>query len=110
MCAFLLVSPGHRVSRDLACEELFPNLEPRAAARSLSKALSMARVALAELGVRGSELLAADLTHPWLSPGVAVDADDLTAALEDGLAMAPGQGRDGALSAALSLARASGYF
>ena len=44
------MSPGRRVSRDLACEELFPGLDPRAAARSVSKALSMARAALAGLG------------------------------------------------------------
>jgi len=102
LCALLLVSPGHRVSRDLACEELFPNLEPRAAARSLSKALSMARTALAELGEPGMTLLGADLTHLWLAPGIAVDADELTAALESGLAMTPSQERDNALSAALA--------
>ena len=101
LCALVLVSPGHRVSRDLACAELFPNLEPRAAARSLSRALSMARTALAELGEPGGALLRADLTHLWLAPGVAVDADDLTAALDDALAMAPGQARDDALCAAL---------
>src|SRR6202021_2406751 len=87
LCALLLVSPGRRVTRDLACEELFPRLEPRAAARSLSKALSMARAALAELGEPGSALLSADLTHLWLAAGIAVDADDLTAALRAGLAM-----------------------
>ncbi len=102
LCALVLVSPGHRVSRDLACAELFPNLEPRAAARSLSRALSMARTALAELGEPGGALLRADLTHLWLAPGVAVDADDLTAALDDALAMAPGQARDDALCAALA--------
>lgn len=107
LCALLLVSPGHRVSRDLACEELFPNLDPRAAARSLSKALSMARAALAELGEPGTALpsaglLRADLTHLWLAPGIAVDADDLTAALRAGLAMPAGQARDDALGAALA--------
>ncbi|MGD0701912.1 MAG: AAA family ATPase [Trebonia sp.] len=102
LCALLLVSPGHKVSRDLACEELFPRLEPRAAARSLSKALSMARTALAELGEPGVALLGADLTHLWLAPGGAVDADDLTAALRAGLAMPPGQARDDALAATLA--------
>ena len=102
LCALLLVSPGHRMSRDLACEELFPNLEPRTAARSLSKALSMARTALAELGEPGTALLGADLTHLWLAPGITVDADDLTAALAAGLAMTPGQPRDDRLSAALA--------
>jgi DNA-binding SARP family transcriptional activator len=92
LCVLLLVSPGHRVSRDLACEELFPRLEPRVAARSLSKALSMARTALAELGEPGTALLGADLTHLWLAPGIAVDADDLAAALHAGLAMPPGPG------------------
>ena len=32
LCELVLTSPGHRVSRDLACEELFPGLDPRAAA------------------------------------------------------------------------------
>ena len=102
LCALLLVSPGRRVTRDLACEELFPRLEPRAAARSLSKALSMARAALAELGEPGAALLGADLTHLWLSPEIAVDADAQAHALRAGLAMPPGQARDDALAAALA--------
>jgi class 3 adenylate cyclase/DNA-binding SARP family transcriptional activator len=103
LCALLLVSPGRRVSRDLACEELFPRLEPRAAARSLSKALSMARTALAELGDPGAALLGADLTHLWLSPEVLVDADAQADALHAGLALPPGQERDDALAAALAV-------
>ena len=102
LCALLLVSPGHRVSRDLACEELFPRLEPRAAARSLSKALSMARAALGELGEPAAALLGADLMHLWLAPGIAVDADVQTAGLRAALAMAPGQERDQAIGAALA--------
>src|SRR5438034_10721386 len=62
LCELVFVSPGRRVSRDLACEELFPGMEPRAAARALSKALSMARAALAELGEPGAALLGADLS------------------------------------------------
>ena len=50
LCQLVLVSPGRRVSRDLVCEELFGDLDPRAAARSVSKALSMARAALAGFG------------------------------------------------------------
>jgi len=68
LCALLLVSPGRRASRDLACEELFPNLEPRTAARSLSKALSMARAALAELGEPGSALLGVELLPTSRTP------------------------------------------
>jgi class 3 adenylate cyclase/DNA-binding SARP family transcriptional activator/tetratricopeptide (TPR) repeat protein len=102
LCALLAVSPGHRVSRDLACEELFPRLEPRAAARSLSKALSMARAALSGLGDGGAALLGADLTHVWLSPHVVVDADVQGSALRAGLVLAPGEVRDETLSGALA--------
>ena len=90
LCQLVLVSPGRRVSRDLACEELFPRLEPRAAARSLSKALSMARAALAALGEPDAPpLLEADLTHIWANPAVEVDAPRHEQALRAGLAMAP---------------------
>jgi class 3 adenylate cyclase len=102
LCELVLVSPGHRVSRDVACEELFPRLDPRAAARALSKALSMARSALAELGGDGAALLAADLGHIWASPDVVVDAEACVEALRAGLALAPGQLRDDQLSAALA--------
>src|SRR3984885_3187792 len=92
LCALLLVSRGRGVTRDLACEELFPRLEPRAAARSVSKSLSMARAALAELGEPGAALLGADLTHLWFSPEIEVDADTQADALRAGLATQPGQG------------------
>src|SRR5690348_7242326 len=59
LCQLVLVSPGRRVSRDLACDELFPDLDPRAAARSVSKALSMARAALSNLGESAPPLLEA---------------------------------------------------
>src|SRR6267378_5826824 len=85
LCQLVLVSPGRRVSRDLACDELFPDLDPRAAARSVSKALSMARAALAGLDEPGGEpavsLLEADLTHIWASPAVEVDATEHERAL-----------------------------
>jgi DNA-binding SARP family transcriptional activator len=67
LCELVLVSTGRRVSRDLACEELFPGLDPRAAARSVSKALSMARGTLAELGRPAATLAAADLSHMGLA-------------------------------------------
>jgi class 3 adenylate cyclase/DNA-binding SARP family transcriptional activator/tetratricopeptide (TPR) repeat protein len=102
LCELLLVSPGHKISRDLACAELFPRLAPHPAARSLSKALSMARAALAELGEPGAALLGGDLTHVWLSSQLTVDADVQTTALHAALAMASGHGRDDALQAALA--------
>ena len=102
LCELVLVSPGRRISRDLACDELFPRLEPRTAARSLSKALSMARGALAGLGDPGAALLAADLGHIWVAGSVEVDAETHAAALRAGLAMAPGKDRDETLAAALA--------
>src|SRR5947199_9682196 len=93
LCQLVLVSPGRRVSRDLACDELFPDLDPRAAARSVSKALSMARAALAGLGEPAEPapaLLEADLTHIWANPAVEVDAARHEQALRTALAIAPG--------------------
>jgi len=75
LCQLVLVSPGRRISRDLACDELFPGQDPRSAARSVSKALSMARAALAVLGPAADGLLAADLTHIWAAPDAEVDAE-----------------------------------
>jgi len=102
LCELVLVSPGRRVSRELACEELFPGLEPRAAARALSKALSMARSALAELGEPAASLLAADLSHIWASGAADVDADAHRQELRDALAMDPGDERDGRLARVLA--------
>jgi adenylate cyclase len=102
LCELVLVSPGRRVSRDLACEELFPRLDPRTAARSLSKALSMARGALAALGEPGASLVAADLGSIWVPTALEVDADAHEEALRAGLATGPGQERDDRLSSALA--------
>ena len=102
LCQLVLVSPGRRVSRDLACEELFPGLDPRAAARSVSKALSMARAALAGLGEPAASLLEADLSHIWASPVAEVDAVEHERALRAALAMDPGYERDTRLAAALA--------
>ena len=95
LCQLVLVSPGRRVSRDLACEELFPGQDPRAAARSVSKALSMARGTLAGLGQPAASLLAADLNHIWAAPAVEVDAEEHERALRAALALEPGHERDG---------------
>ena len=102
LCQLVLVSPGRRVSRDLVCEELFGDLDPRAAARSVSKALSMARAALAALGARRAALLEADLTHIWANPAVEVDAAEHEQALRAALAKSPGHERDDLLATALA--------
>src|SRR5580658_7601589 len=60
LCQLVLVSPGRRVSRESACEALFPSLTPEAAARSLYRVQSMARSALRELGPEAAGLLGAD--------------------------------------------------
>jgi len=77
-------------------------LDPRAAARSVSKALSMARSTLSELGRPGACLLQADLGHVWASPTAEVDAEAHAEALRAALSMAPGQERDHRLVAALA--------
>ena len=102
LCELVLVSPGRRVSRDLACEELFAGLEPRAAARSVSKALSMARGTLSGLGPAAASLLAADLSHIWASPAAEIDAEAHEQALRAALSMDPGQDRDDRLATALA--------
>jgi class 3 adenylate cyclase len=102
LCELVVMTPGRRVTRDLACEELFPGLDPRAAARSVSKALSMARGTLSELGGPAASLLGADLGHIWASPAAEVDAEVHEGALRAALSMAPGQNRDDRLAAALA--------
>ena len=51
----VLVSSGHRVSREAASEALFPHLDRVAAANSVSRALSMAKHALSSLGPAADE-------------------------------------------------------
>ena len=62
----------------------------------------MARGALAELGQPAAALLAADLSHIWVSPEVEVDATEHERALRAALALDPGHERDGQLAAALA--------
>ena len=103
LCALVLVSPARRITRDAAGDRLFPALTPRAAARSLSKALSMAHSALAPLGPQAASLLGADRTHVWAAADAWVDAEALTTALHRALRTAAGAGRDEALTAALAV-------
>ncbi|MGA3216241.1 MAG: hypothetical protein ABSD97_11210 [Acidimicrobiales bacterium] len=103
LCELVFLSHGRRVSRDLAREELFPGLDAHAGARALSKALSLARGVLGELGEPADSLLRADLSHIWISPAVLVDIDleGHEEALTAALAMVPGDDRDDRLVAAL---------
>lgn len=104
VCELVLVSPGRRIGREAACEALFPNLGLLEADKALSKALSMARAALSELGEPGRGLLRADRTHVWADPTTPLDVDlelhegRLHAALE----AEPGMERDDLLVLALA--------
>jgi class 3 adenylate cyclase/DNA-binding SARP family transcriptional activator len=106
LCELLLVSPGHRIRRDLACEALFGHRDQRTASRALSKALSMARAALTGLGEAGGSLLAADRTHIWVAGPVEIDAEAEEEALAGALAMMAGNDRTRRLRAVLSGATA----
>jgi DNA-binding SARP family transcriptional activator len=104
LCQLVLVSPGRRISRESACEALFPSLAPEAAARSLYKVQSIARLALKELGPEAAGLLCADPAQIWADPAVvlAVDLDAHEEALQAALQASPGQGRDVSLVEVLS--------
>ena len=98
-----MVSPDHRVARDVVREMLFANLEPEASSNALRKAVSMSKEALAPLGAPASGLLRADRRFIWLSEEISLDIDLVSheADLCSALGMEPGEQRDAALSAAL---------
>ena len=103
LCEFVLLSPGQRVSRELAAEELFGSLGPQRAATALRKALSMAHGVLAQLGEPAVGLLQADRDNIWFrSETMEIDLDRQERALRAALAMGAGQDRDDRLVAALS--------
>lgn len=104
LCQLVLISPGHRIAREAACEGLFPTLGSAAAVRALSKTLSMARSALSHLGDPGRLLLEADKSHIFIRPGapLEVDLEIQEEALSAALATEPGLERDSRLVAAVA--------
>ncbi|HUC14013.1 MAG TPA: AAA family ATPase [Acidimicrobiales bacterium] len=104
LCQLVLVSPGRRISRDAACDALFPALRAEAATNALWKALSMARSVLGRLGPPAAGLLCADHSCIWAAADIAldVDLDAHEQALRAALRSSPGQSRDCALVEALS--------
>ena len=100
----LFLSPGRRTGRGAACEALFPHLGPAAAARELSKALSMARAALSPLGKEAAGLVQADRAHIWADPGtpLEVDVESQGERLRSALKSEPGVERDNQLVLALA--------
>jgi len=103
LCELVLVLPGRRVTRDLACEALFPDLGPDKASRALVKALSMARGVLSGLGKAEAGLIQADRVNIWAPPEpvLEIDLERHEKELRNALAMAPGQSRDDRLVGAL---------
>jgi adenylate cyclase len=108
LCELVLLSPGRRISREAARQELFPNLVAQKASRELSKALSMARAALSNLGNPGAGLLQADRSHIWASgeAPLQVDLELHEERLRVALATEPGIQRDHHLVLALADERA----
>jgi DNA-binding SARP family transcriptional activator len=104
LCELVLVSPGWRIGREVACEVLFPQLEAGAAANALRKALSMAKVALSTLGGDAAQLLKADRSRIWAQDGLGLEVDFPVhrEALRAALSIPPGLARDARLALALS--------
>ncbi len=103
LCALVMITPSHRLGREVARDLLFPRLAPAASANALSRALSLARQAVAALGPAGVGLLRADRANIWVGDEVLVDIDAEAheEALRSALKMEPGAERDVALCAAL---------
>jgi class 3 adenylate cyclase/tetratricopeptide (TPR) repeat protein len=104
LCELVLVSPGWRIERQVACEVLFPQLEAGAATNALRKALSMAKVALSALGGDAAQLLRADRSRIWAHDGLGLEVDLAVQreALQAALLTPPGLARDERLALALS--------
>lgn len=86
-----------RVGREEVAELLFSDLAPARAANAVSKALTMARTALAPFPI-----LQADRDVIWLEGRVQVDADVARETLRQALSQAPGDVRDATLVAGLA--------
>ncbi len=103
LCQLVFVSPGRRILREVACEELFPNLDPRKAGVALTKALCLARAALSKLGSGARTMLEADRTYIWADRALVEETDfeANTRALHSALEAEPGNERDDLLALAL---------
>lgn len=93
----ILLREGHRIGREEVAELLFPDLAPARAANGVSKALSIARSALAPYAVLG-----ANRDVIWVDGPVDVDLERSCASLRYGLSLPPGDDRDTELTAGLA--------
>ena len=102
LCQLVLLSPGRHISREVACEALFPNLPPPRARRALTTALSLARAALSNLGSPGGDLLHADGARIWANPAIPlrIDLELEEERLRSALGAEPGMERDNQLALA----------
>ena len=88
LCELVLISPGRRITRERACEELFPNLAAKPAHNAVARALSLARAALSSLGEPATSLLQADRNQIWAhTTSLEVDVDSHQGALKLALLM-----------------------
>jgi DNA-binding SARP family transcriptional activator/Tfp pilus assembly protein PilF len=95
----LLVTPGHRLSREIAAETLWPGAEPEASRANLRKALHFANHAL-----RGTDtLIAVDGTVALDPERLGLDLDHLQAAFDLLAANTADDALDGALETVLQL-------
>lgn len=99
LLTLLVLSPSRRRRREELCDALFGHLPPDRAARSVSKALSMARSAMP------GGVLEADRTNVWIAPDVEVtcDLEVLTVRMRAALELPAGADRLEALAAALAV-------
>lgn len=97
--SLLVLSRSRRRAREELAEALYAHLPPDRAARSVSKALSMARSVLPD-GV-----LEADRTNVWIAEDIEVscDLEDLTGRLRGALDLPAGPARIEALTGALAV-------
>src|SRR5690606_21191885 len=85
LVTLLTLAEGHVLGRERAADTLFGHLPPDRAARSVSRALSLARSAL------GADIIAADATNLWMAEvDVHCDLLDLRDSLEE-IAAAAGE-------------------
>jgi predicted ATPase/DNA-binding SARP family transcriptional activator len=104
LLTLVFLSPGHRISKEVASDALFRDLAPGAATNALYNALSAARAVLAELGGPAKGMISTDRTYIYIPSDapVEVDLEVHEGALSDALRMEPGDGSDTALVEALS--------
>lgn len=101
----LLVTPGHRLSRDAAGEHLWPDAEPEHQSTNLRKALHFARRATSA-GDDESTVLVADRTHIGLDPAIDLHVDlDTLADASDRLASSSATSPNGDTEVLLALGR-----